>query len=239
MVTTSGHRAAESTGATASAVRRAVGIVRIVAALVTLAAIGTQIVDQSLNDAFSPTEYFSYFTIQTSLLEVVVLVVGGVLALRHRFDSEVFTAVRVAAVTYSTVTATVYAVLLRGIPADGFVGVAWPNEVIHVAIPILLALDWVLAPGRVRIGWRTLWLVVSYPLIWVGITLVRGLVTGWFPYPFLEPGGPGGWASVAGYVLGISVFVVAIASIAIVISRVGGRRAVVVRQPSDEADTVL
>ena len=199
--------------------RRSAGVVRVIAAAVTLAALLTQIVDQWLNDAFVPTEYFSYFTIQTSLLDVVVLASGGVLALRHPSDGARFTAVRAAIVTYAVVTATVYAVLLRGIPQEGFIGVPWPNEVIHVVIPAVLVLDWLVAPGRSPIGWSALWLVVSFPLAWVAITLVRGGITGWFPYPFLQPDGAGGWGSVAAYIVGIAVFVVGVGCVAIALTR--------------------
>ena len=187
--------ALQSVPARASRFRPGVGVVRILAASLTLAALLTQIIDQSLNDAFVPTEYFSYFTIQTSLLDVVVLSSGGILALRRLPDGARFTAVRLAIVTYAVVTATVYAVLLRGIPQEGFVRVPWPNEVIHVAIPLLLVVDWLIAPGRSAVGWRALWLVVSYPLIWVAITLARGGVTGWLPYPFLDRWRPTSWGS--------------------------------------------
>lgn len=208
-----------------SPVRRAVGIARILAALAVFAAILTQITDQLVNDAFVPGEYFSYFTIETSLMNVVVLAVGGVLALRSGIDTELFTAVRVAIVAYAAVTGSVYAVLLRGIPQEGFIGIQWPNEVIHVWIPILIGLDWILAPGRRPVPWRRLWLVVTYPLAWVAFTLARGILTGWFPYPFLEPGAPGGWGSVAAYVLGIAAFIVGVAALAIAISRIRSRRA--------------
>ena len=129
-------------------VRRAFGILRIAAGLLVLASIATQIIDEILHDAFKPDEYFSYFTIETSLINIVVLLVGGVLALRARWDSGLFTSIRMAIVTYATVTAVVYAVLLRPIPPVGYVGPQWPNEVIHVIVPIFIGLDWLLAPGR-------------------------------------------------------------------------------------------
>ena len=199
--------------------RSAFAVLRIAAALAALAAISTQVTDQLLNDVFTPTEYFSYFTIQTTLMHMVVLSVGGVFALRHPLDTPLLTAVRMCMVTYATVTGTVYAVLLRGIPQEGFIGIQWPNEVIHVYLPLVVAADWLLAPGRRRLPWRRLWTAVAYPLAWVGFTLVRGSLTGWFPYPFLQPGQPGGWPSVGGYIVGIAAFVVAVGSVAILISR--------------------
>ena len=204
----------------ATALRRVTGILRIAAGLLVLTAITTQIVDLVVNDAFEPDEYFSYFTIQSSLINIVVLVVGGLLALRWRDDPELYTAVRMSAVTYAVVTAVVYNLLLRGVPTDDFVGVQWPNEVTHVWIPIVIALDWLLSPGRVALAWGRLWLAIGYPLLWLAFTLVRGVLTGWYPYPFLEPDGPAGPLSVIAYIVGITLFILAVACVCIGISRI-------------------
>jgi hypothetical protein len=44
-----------------------------------------------------------------------------------------------------------------------------------------------------------LWLI--FPIVWVVLTLVRGAVDGWYPYPFLDPGN-GGYRTVA-YHIGV------------------------------------
>ena len=216
--------------------RRFTGVLRIAAGLLVLAAVVTQITDQLANDAFVPQEYFAYFTIESSLMNVVTLVVAGVFALRHSFDTALLTSVRMAIVTYAVVTGCVYNVLLRNIPDTGFQGIGWPNDVLHVIIPIYIALDWLVSPGRARLGWSAIWVAVSYPLAWVAFTLIRGISTGWFPYPFLRPEGPGGWPSVVVYVVGIASFIVILAALAIVTTR-GVRRRIgaTVEQPFDRA----
>lgn len=208
---------------TPTPLRRFTGVLRIAAGLLVLAAVVTQITDQLANDAFVPQEYFAYFTIESSLMNVVTLVVAGVFALRHSFDTALLTSVRMAIVTYAVVTGCVYNVLLRNIPDTGFQGIGWPNDVLHVIIPIYIALDWLVSPGRARLPWSAIWVAVSYPLAWVAFTLIRGIATGWFPYPFLRPEGPGGWASVVAYVVGIASFIVILAALAIVTTR-GVRR---------------
>jgi hypothetical protein len=50
---------------------------------------------------------------------------------------------------------------------------------------------------------------LSYPLVWVTLTLMRGAADGWYPYPFLDPAN-GGYASVALYFVTILVFFLAI-----------------------------
>ncbi|WP_354569486.1 Pr6Pr family membrane protein [Glaciihabitans sp. UYNi722] len=206
--------------------RRIFRVLRLALGLLILSAMITQIVDQVTHDAFKPVEYFAYFTIESSMMNVVVLLVGGLFALRMRRDTELFTSVRVAIFSYAVVTGAVYNLLLRGIPATGYAGLQWPNEIMHVWIPIFIVIDWFVVPGRARAPWRQLWLVISYPIAWLVFTMVRGAVSGWYPYPFLEPSGRGGVGSVLVYIVGIAAFIIAIASIAIGLSRIGVRRRV-------------
>ena len=62
--------------------RRIAGALSLVAGLSVLASIVWQVTDQVAAGRFQPTEYFAYFTIQTALINIVVLVVGGLLAFR-------------------------------------------------------------------------------------------------------------------------------------------------------------
>ena len=201
-----------------SAPRLAVGGLRIVAAVVVLATITTQITDRVLNDAFDPAEYFGYFTIQSSLIDVVVFAVGGVLALRLPRDTVLYTAVRASTLAYAVVTAVVYNSLLRGIPYEGFQGLQWPNEVLHVGVPVVVVLDWLLSPGRPALPWSSLRIALVFPVAWLAYTLPRGLATGVYPYPFLDPA-TAGWGSVAAYIVALSAFIVGLVALAILYSR--------------------
>ena len=209
-----------------AAIRRIAGVISIAAGITILAALITQITDQVSVGRFEPTEYFAFFTIQTAMINIVVLIAGGLAALRTARDTQLYSAVRASVFSYAIVTGVVYNLLLRDVPNDdGYVGPVWPNEALHVWIPIYIAVDWMLAPGRARIGWATMWLAVSYPLAWVFVTLTRGALDGWYPYPFLEPFGPNGVGGVAAYVLGIAAFIIALAAVAVVINHLQSRRA--------------
>ena len=209
----------------APSVRRLVGLLRAAAAGLVLAAIITQIADQLGAGVFVPSEYFSYFTVQSSMMNVVVLAAGAVLALRLPRDTVLYTGVRMAALSYAIVTFAVYNGLLRSLPPTGYVGIQWPNEVEHVWIPLYLILDWLLAPGRARLGWRWAWAAIAYPLAWCAYTLLRGAFDGWYPYGFINPTGAGGWPSVLAYIGGLSAFIVALAFGLVATSRVLVRRA--------------
>ena len=207
-----------------STLRHIAGILSIGAGVFVLAALITQITDQVSVGRFEPTEYFAFFTIQTAMINIVVMIAGGIMALRIDRDTQLYTAIRASIFSYALVTAAVYNLLLRDVPNDdGYIGPVWPNELLHVWIPIYIALDWLLAPGRVRVAWTTLWLAVSFPIVWVAVTMLRGAVTGWYPYPFLEPEGPNGVIGVVMYVLGISVFIITIAAVAVIINHIHTR----------------
>ncbi|TBN56049.1 hypothetical protein EYE40_00790 [Glaciihabitans arcticus] len=199
--------------------RTLAGLFRLAIAATLLIALGYQIVDKITHNDMVASEYYSFFTIQSSFLAAAVLVWGGVVALRHPLDGPFLTSVRMSVLTYAIVTAGVYNGLLRGIPAEGYVGLPWPGELMHVWVPIAILVDWLLSPGRLPLRWKALRIVIVYPIAWLVYTFLKGAATGWFPYPFLEPAT--GILSIAIYVLAIAALVVGIASLAIAYSRRG------------------
>ena len=79
----------------------------------------------------------------------------------------------------------VYHLLLAGLWAPA--GLAWwADQALHTAVPLLVALWWAaLADKRgLTAAAPVLWLV--WPLAYMSYALVRGGLTGWYPYPFLD-----------------------------------------------------
>lgn len=201
------------------AAARVFGVLRLMVAALVLASIATQVIEESINHDFVAQEYFSYFTIQSSLINVVILALSGLVALRREPEGALLGVLRASVVTYAVVTSGVYNVLLRGLPDDGYMGSQWPNEVIHVWVPLFLLVDWLLAPSRPVLRMRDVRIVLLYPLAWLAFTFVRGPLDRWFPYPFLDPNGPGGWGGVASYAFFISALIVGTALALIAVSR--------------------
>lgn len=174
--------------------------------------------------------YFSYFTIESNVLGVITLVLCAGAGLRGRLPGWlcVLTA---CSTSYLLTTGVVYNALLRQIAADGALGSSWPNETAHLVGPALVLLDWVLSSPGMRLRWRTLWAVAAYPVAWLVYTMVRGAATGFYPYPFLEPDQPGGIAALAGYIVGISAFIVASGAGVVALSRRRGRAAEAAARP--------
>jgi hypothetical protein len=175
------------------------------------------------------TNFFSFFTIQSNVAAVVVFLIGAALLVtRAGEDPRWFTTLRVCVVAYMVVTGIVYNLLLRNVPLPQGATLEWSNEILHVAVPILMLLDWVFTPGREHVEWRTLRIVIIYPLVWVAYTMVRGPLTPneitgdsfWYPYPFLNPNtSANGYLSVSFYVVLIALVIVAVGAGVVWISR--------------------
>lgn len=212
------------------------------AALITAAVIaqlGASISESAAAGRDVPTviaNFFSFFTILSNTLAAIVLAWAGTAGLRIRDGVETpALALALASVTtYMLITGIVYNLLLRQIELpQGSQPIPWSNEVLHLVGPILLLVDLLFGTRRRALPWRAIGAIIAFPLIWTAYTLVRGpLVVNpisgvpyWYPYPFLNPNNPGGWGSVAVYVVIISVAFVAVASLVVWAGRRRGRGA--------------
>lgn len=201
--------------------RKLLGIVHVVAATGLAFTFVVQIVDLHLGGSLVPDEYFVYFTNDTTMIAIVLLALTGVSMLTRERDGILLTSAALAVVPLAMVTGVVYNLTLRGAPTDVYLGMPWENEVLHVAVPVFLALDWfvlrLMDRGRPALPWRALLVALVFPVLWVAMTMTRGALTGWYPYPFLEPAA--GFATNALYLGGISVFVVLVTALGILVSR--------------------
>lgn len=161
------------------------------------------------------TEHFAYFTIQSNLLVLALVVwqLGG----WHR--PRWFDGFR-GSVTASIVLAgLVWSVLLASPDEVWGTGVAYTSFAQHRLIPWLMAIDWLLVRTEcpIRVG-RAIGAAMLYPIAYLAVSWLRGgLVDGWFPYPFLDPAVHGGWAGLVwptgqvliAFVVGITVVMIA------------------------------
>jgi hypothetical protein len=180
--------------------------------------------------------FFSFFTIESNVLALVALAIGGIWALRQKDKATVeptgLAVLLVCASTYMIVTGVVYNLLLRGIALPQGATVGWSNEVLHVVIPIIMLLDVLFAPRRRAVGWSAVGIAAIFPIVWVVYTLIRANLviapaTGnrwWYPYPFLDPHQPGGYGAVSLYVLLIAAIIIGAAAGVVWVGRKRGVR---------------
>ena len=173
--------------------------------------------------------FFSFFTVESNVAAAVILAIGAVfLAVRTEADPPWFHVARAAVVSYMATTGIVYNLLLRGIELPQGSTLAWSNEILHVIAPAYLVVDWILAPGRTRLGMRSLRVIVVFPILWAIYTLIRGPLVSdpvsgadhWYPYPFLNPAtSANGYLSVTFYVILIAAVICLVAAGVIWLSR--------------------
>jgi hypothetical protein len=187
-------------------------LIRAVSVVLVVAAIVAQAVELANHGAFDPTRFFAYFTIQSNLIGVAAFAL--LLLGRGAARARGLELLRGAAAVYLTVTFFVVIFLLSGV--DVGLQLGWVDFVLHKLFPVVVVLDWIVDPPTVRLASRDAitWLV--YPLIWTGLTLVRGAADGWYPYPFLDPAN-GGYGQVAATAVAITIgfFVISLAMIAV------------------------
>ncbi|MCW2798223.1 Pr6Pr family membrane protein [Nocardioides sp.] len=147
----------------------------------------------------------SYFTIQANLL---VLFAAITLVRNPRQDGRAWRVVRLAGVAGITVTGLVHFVLLR--PLLDLDGADWvADKLLHMVVPVLAVIGWLVFGPRPRIDWRDVGRALVWPFAWLAWTLVVGGVTGWYPYPFLDPD-EHSWAGVVAACVGITVLFLAL-----------------------------
>ena len=194
---------------------RTAAIIRFGTAFAMLASIVWQVASRLLNNVFRPDEYFSYFTIQTSLIAVITLSVSGWFSWTGRKETRVLNVVRLSTVTFTVVVTLVYNLLLRGLADDpkdgGYVWPVLPNEILHVWAAIFMLIDWMLSSRRINLRIRTIFWVLVFPLAWLIYSVIRGLIVNWWPYWFINPNEPAGITGMLTYILAIMLFLLTVA----------------------------
>ena len=192
---------------------------RVGSAALVIAAIVFQLAWLVNDGRFDPFRFFAFFTIQSNLLGVAVFL--ALVARGDRPRTPVVELFRGAAVVYLTVTFVVVIAFLSG--EDVQLDLQWVDFVLHKFFPVIVVLDWLIDPPTVRLPWRTALVWLAYPLVWVTLTLVRGALDDWYPYPFLDPAN-GGYSSVAVYFVTILGFFLVIGAAVVALGNVRGRQ---------------
>lgn len=196
---------------------RTLAVARLVVAALTLAAV----LVSAAHRTGPLANYLSYFTVESNVLAIAVLV--GTVVLRSAGPRWLL--LRGASTFCLVVTAVVYAALLSG-QTVGLID-SWVNTVLHRLAPLALLLDWLLTGRRIPVRRAIAWMLI--PVAYFTYSLLRGPVADFYPYPFLDPRRSGGYSHVAGWAL---VLGVAMAGLTLLVGRVGGLAAPLVRRPA-------
>jgi hypothetical protein len=169
-------------------------------------------------DEGGTVDFFSMFTYQSNAFEGLV-VLGGAFLGPAMISSVRWDRFRGAAVMYTVTTFLVYGFLIEGFYNPFNSDHYWTSTVLHQVIPVALVLELILRPFANRLDWRTTLLWMAYPITFLVYSLIRGAITDWYPYDFLDPNDSGGYGSVARTSVAITVGFFAIGSLLVWVSQ--------------------
>lgn len=129
--------------------------------------------------------YFSYFTIQTNLVVALccTLLVVSPDSKWGRFFSrqQTFSAVTV----YIIIVGLIYNTILRFLwDPQGLQQIV--DELLHTVVPVLMLVYWLLFAGKNQLQWTNIFKWLIYPFAYIIYILIRGSLSGFYPYPFIN-----------------------------------------------------
>jgi hypothetical protein len=152
--------------------------------------------------------YFSFFTIDTNLLTALSLSLVLLLPNSRAGDFLRRGNVSAAIAVYIAMVGGVYSLLLRHIwDPEGLQKLA--DILLHDAVPLLYVGTWLLLMPKLRLPWKAAISWLAYPLVYAAYVLVRGAITGRYPYPFIDVAKLGYARSLAHFAALLCVFLVA------------------------------
>ena len=178
-------------------------VARVVRGVVALSILGALLV------AYAPGNFLFFFTILSNIMAVALMAGQALWPGWMRSNGML----RGAVTLYMTITGMIYAVLLAPIEADVGLIDPWVNFVLHSLGPVALLNDWLLFPPERALRASSLPTWLAFPAVYLTVTLIRGPMVDWYPYPFLDPRGDAGYRGIILYsvaivlvFLGVAVF---------------------------------
>ena len=145
--------------------------------------------------SFAMANFFSYFTVQSAIASVAVILTAAIVALRRPIDPAWLDMLRAMVTTYILVSGVVYGIIIwQSSEANYSIEVPWSSQLLHFVIPVCALIDWMVDPFKARLPWKYLGWAIVFPVFWLVYTLIRGPIVGWYPYFFLDArqvSGPG------------------------------------------------
>jgi hypothetical protein len=148
--------------------------------------------------------YVSYFTVTTNSLVALVLTASAL----GRGQFLRAPGVKAATAVYIAVVMLVYEGVLRKLWTP--VGLQWWLDVaLHDVMPVFYVLYWLALAEKARLPWRAPVVWLGYPAVYCLWVMLRGAMSGFYPYPFLDAGNIGYGPSALNSAGVLAVFVIA------------------------------
>jgi hypothetical protein len=146
--------------------------------------------NDQVTSAQATLNFFSYFTILTNII-VAVCVTMQLFGVQNRFTNESTTT---AIAVYIAIVGITYNLILRSIwSPEGLQKIT--DELLHTSTPLLFVVYWLVFIPKHDLRWSDAFPWLIYPLVYSAYTLIHGVISNWYPYPFIDPNNVG-WTSV-------------------------------------------
>ncbi|MEX0635184.1 MAG: Pr6Pr family membrane protein [Ferruginibacter sp.] len=126
----------------------------------------------------------SFFTILSNIMVSICFFADAFTAdFRMKFWKSA--PVKTALLVYILVVGIVYNVVLRSLwePLGWQIPV---DEMLHVVMPLLFLLYWWWFSPSIHFRWSNVTKSLLYPILYLIWVLLRGALSNWYPYPFLD-----------------------------------------------------
>jgi len=179
---------------------------RLALASLLLVALLAQLAIGMSRSSLTVANFLSFFTVLSNGAAVVMLTLHA--AKPDRGSSPTFAIYRGAVTLYMTVTGLIHVVLTAPVATEVGISEPWIDWSIHVVGPIAVFVDWILYPPPTRMPRHAILIWLVFPAAYLGYSLIRGAVLGWYPYPILDPSDAGYTLVAIWSVVGLLVTVV-------------------------------
>ncbi len=130
-------------------------------------------------------KYFSYFTILTNILAALSLTLSLIMQSSALGKFLRSASAKAAIAVYIIIVGIVYNLVLRQLwDPKGLQLIA--DILLHQVIPIAYTVYWVVFVPKSNLEWKQPFIWLIYPLLYLLYAIIRGAVTGHYPYPFID-----------------------------------------------------
>lgn len=171
-------------------------VFRFAFAAAAISAMAFQLFAIHIPSGYSVFNFFTYFTNLSNILISAIFIITAVrLLTARRTPTTGDTAVRGAVVVYIAFVGLVFNTLLRDADLSDLNPVV--NVILHYLLPVAGVIDWLIWPPKNRLRFRVIWSWMIFPAGYAAFSIIRGALTGIYPYPFFNPDASGGYGGVA------------------------------------------
>lgn len=128
------------------------------------------------------------FTIQSNLIVSVTFLLSVFATISRKSSSPVLEFLKNCSVIYMFIVIATYHFLLAS--GGEYAGIRiLTNFTLHYLLPIFIFTNWIVFETKKKYSYKHIFYWMVFPLLYSVVSLLRGLIDGFYPYFFLNPHG--------------------------------------------------